>query len=147
MVVFSKYSYDEELGKAARREMDKIWPIAVPFMNKTLRKKLKELKKQEKETKNEKDVDDEDEENFRTLKVPLDPNNLANTTYMNVKSRIYEDGDVEEWLKWRKHLKDLYNMYALDDKDIRRGKIVSTLLKGEAAEWYLSFYNDFTTQN
>ena len=150
MVVFSKYSYDEELGKVARKEMDKVWPPAIPFMNKNLRKKLKEQRLQEKdqERKNEKSVDDEDDEvNFRTLKVPLDPNDLANTAYMNVKSRLYEDGEVEEWIKWCKHLKDLYKMYGLEDDDPKRGKIMYGLLKGEAADWYVSFYRDFSSQN
>ena len=56
MTVFSKYSYDQELGKAARKEMHKIWPPAVCFMNKYLKKKLKKIKEEDKEQekKNEK---------------------------------------------------------------------------------------------
>ena len=78
--------------------MDKIWPPAIPFMNTKLKEKMKRLRSEEKDQqrKNEKSEDDVDEEtHYRTMKVPLDPADLKNTAYMNVKSKLFEDGDVE----------------------------------------------------
>ena len=146
MVVFSKYSYDEDLGKAARRQMEKIWPPAIPFINKQLEKKLKKLKADSKEAEKKSD-DDDDDTNFRTMKVPLDPEDLEHTSFMNVKSKVFEEGDVEEWIKWRIHLTDLIKMYGLGEDDPKRGKLIYSLLKGKAADWYVHHYRRLSEEN
>ena len=147
MVVFSKYSYDEDLGKAARRQMEKIWPPAIPFINKQVEKKLKKMRKEDKDQEKKSDEDDDDETNFRTMKVPLDPDDLKHTSYMNVKSRLFDEGDVEEWIKWRIQVNDLIKMYGLDEDDPKRGKVIYSLLKGKAADWYVHHYRHLSEEN
>ena len=65
------FSYDEDLCKAARRQMENIFPLAIPFINKALEKKLKKLRAEIKEKeKNSDEYNDNNETKFQTMKVP-----------------------------------------------------------------------------
>ena len=38
-------------------------------------------------------------------------------------------------------------MFGLKDDDLKRGKICYSLLKGKAADWYVSYYHKFCDKN
>ena len=74
----------------------------------------------------------EEKDKFQSIEVPLDPDDKDSDT-LEWKVAVFEDGDAEDWVKWRINYEYLVEAYPLDTPD-KQVKMLRTLLKGEAKD-------------
>ena len=95
-------------------------PPAIPF---------KRPKKKEKS---------DEKDQYQTNDILLDPSDKTSDT-TEWKVPVFEQGDAEDWVKWRIAYENLVEAYPLDTAE-KQVKMLRTLLKGEAKDRFNTAY-------
>ena len=74
----------------------------------------------------------EEKDKYQTIEIPLDPSD-KDSDKTEWKIPVFEEGDAEDWVKWRITYENLVEAYPLDTPD-KQVKMLRTLLKGEAKD-------------
>jgi len=116
---------------------EKIWPPAIPYT--PLPKKGKKPVKKANNNSAESDSDDK-EVKYRSFEVKFDPSDKKSDGYTQ-KVAVFEDGHPEEWVKWRKEVKELFKVLGYGSKPAMQHKVYQSLLAGKALEYYNDYYS------
>ena len=71
----------------------------------------------------------EDKDKYQTVEIPLDPTDKESDK-TQWKIPVFEQGDAEEWVKWRITYDSLVEAYPLDTAD-KQIKMLRTLLNNK----------------
>ena len=84
--------------------------------------------------------DEEEEVEFKKLKIKTDPTD-EDSDELEIKATVFDEGDAEEWVKWRIQVKELVRDIQLSTA---RQKIMlaKALLKGNAREKFSNVLAD-----
>jgi hypothetical protein len=96
-------------------------PPAIPFRKKKPKKDSEEDKEDEKAR-------------TKSIKIKIDTEDAESET-LEVKVTIFEEGDAEEWIKWRMQLDELIRDVPLTSF-LQRIKVAKSLLKGQARDFW-----------
>ena len=97
---------------------------------------------------NSDDEDDEDGTRYRTFNIPLDPNDEDGETYKQ-KVAVFDEGNPEEWVKWRIDALELFKVMGCSKKEDsnRQHHVNLSILNGKAKEEYIQAYNKRHSKN
>jgi hypothetical protein len=98
-------------------------PPAIPF-------------KKKKKTKSA-DKDDKDESKSKTIKICINPDD-GNSDQIEIKVKIFEDSDTENWIRWRIALDKVIRDAPVTTDPAARTKMAKTLLKGKSHDSFNS---------
>ena len=120
----TKYSNVEYLCKKILLELHvlRVFKPAIPFINKSNENQEKNLEKVK--------------DNFKKISVPLGGNN-GDT--MEWSMPIFEQGNAEDWVKWRIHFEELVKAYPLDTAPKKKA-MYNALLCGIALDRFNTAY-------
>ena len=119
----TSHSNPEYIKKVAQMQIQamQVNPPAIPFRR-------------------EKKKDEEEEVEFKKLKIKTDPTD-EDSDELEIKATVFDEGDAEEWVKWRIQVEELVRDMQLSTA---RQKIMlaKALLKGNAREKFSNILAD-----